>query len=106
MVFPVHYSECLHSSLQLQEEVSQETKSGSCQCLKVWIWKVAQNHFRHILFVKAVTEPTQGKFHGGEFKLYLLMEGLPMNLWPYITCRSTRGTGCEKWLNSRYILNV
>lgn len=59
MVFPVCYSDFLHKSLQLQEQESQDTKSGSFQCLKKVGLESGHTITSVILFVKAGTEPTQ-----------------------------------------------
>lgn len=45
--------------------------SGSCQCLKVWAWKLIQHHFPCIL-------------------PYFSVEGVSKNLWPSLICRGIK----------------
>ena len=58
--------------------VSQETGARSCQCPKAKASKLAQGHFRCILLIKTVAEPTRKR--GGEIDPTFQIRGMSENL--------------------------
>lgn len=51
-----HWWDILHSSLGLPERMFQETRSRSCQCVRIWFWKLSQSHFSHMLSIKEISD--------------------------------------------------
>lgn len=140
----IQYSDYLHSGLELQQQVSQEGKSDSYQCLDLesatpsllshcncqsghkvhpnsrvgdfdlslffenYLFGDTESQLQHMgsrspirnrTWTHALKSQSLSYWTVREVsKLYLLIGGLSKNLWLYINCCNTRGTGYEKWL--------